>query len=106
MSKMSAWEKSERKAMMSQLPSGSRMLFCKATGFTLLIVPEGPDVAKLTTARASASDKPKRKMGQYLVLERYFNGEGMPVDRDCDAHGIMTSIGASIYIDEYVEFVK
>jgi hypothetical protein len=60
-----------RKEMRNLLPKGSSMAYSEDVGFTLLLVPDG-SVTRMFTAVASLTEtKFRRKVGEYLVLDRW-----------------------------------
>ena len=79
-------QKTDRKELMAKLPDFSQ--FGYSGRITTLVVPSGA-VDMLYTAIASPDEqKLRRKVGEYVCLNRRYDGMGVPVQSGSDAQMI------------------
>lgn len=85
-----------RKEMLLDLPAGSVMARTEG-GHTILVVPRGNTVQVSTSICSEDENKWRRKVGEYHALNRWYNGESIPMPaHDFSIFGIATAMGDSI----------
>lgn len=79
--KLTQEQKFARKEMLLDLPAGSVMARTEG-GHTILVVPMGNTVQISTSIYSKNENKCRRKVGEYHALNRWYNGERIPMPAD------------------------
>ena len=83
--KLAADQKEDRKMLIENLPEGYQLAQSADKRVTVLIVPAGV-VSHMSVSIGSAHEqKYRRKVGEYVALCHYFDGECTIVPKDTDA---------------------